>query len=102
MPNKALVLTMPARGSFCIIARHKGLGGGFGCVLPVRALAWPHNAGVSKLTPKMKQLGWCHFHKMCMLFWGIVGQWPRLPVRLKRLVALHNVVHGAPAAGQAQ
>ncbi len=45
--NKALVLTMPALGNFGIIARHKGLGGGFGCVLPVRALAWPHNAGVS-------------------------------------------------------
>jgi len=26
MPNKALVLTMPARRSFGIIARHKGLG----------------------------------------------------------------------------
>jgi len=48
--NKALVLTMPARCSFGIIARHKGLGGGFGFVLPVRALAWPHNAGVSKLS----------------------------------------------------
>ncbi len=45
--NKALMLTMPALGNFCIMARHNGLGGGFGCVLPVRALAWPHNAGVS-------------------------------------------------------
>jgi hypothetical protein len=41
-PNKQMVLTMPARGSFYIIARHTGLGGGFGVVLPVRALAWPH------------------------------------------------------------
>jgi len=48
--NKALVLTMPARRSFGIIARHKGLGGGLGFVLPVRALAWPHNAGVSTLS----------------------------------------------------
>ena len=35
--NKQMVLTLPARCSFCIIARHKSLGGGFGCVLPVRA-----------------------------------------------------------------
>ena len=30
-----------------IIARHKGLGYGVGCVLPVRALAWPRKRGVS-------------------------------------------------------
>jgi len=34
-----MVLTLPARSSFDIIARHKGLGGGFGCVLPLRARA---------------------------------------------------------------
>ena len=45
-PNKALVLTMPARGSFNMLSRHNGLGGFVGFVLPVRALAWPHNAGV--------------------------------------------------------
>ena len=39
MANKALVLTLPARRSFGIIARHKGLGGGFGFVLPVKARA---------------------------------------------------------------
>lgn len=44
--NKALVLTMPARGNFSIRARHKRLGGGFGVVLPHTAPAWPHNAGV--------------------------------------------------------
>jgi hypothetical protein len=38
---------MPACRSFKIIARHKGLGGYIGFVLPLRALAWPHNAGVS-------------------------------------------------------
>ena len=34
---------------FGIIARHKGLGGGVGVVLPLRALAWPHKRGVSNL-----------------------------------------------------
>jgi hypothetical protein len=34
-----MVLTLPAHSSFYIIARHKGLGGYFGFVLPVRALA---------------------------------------------------------------
>ena len=38
-PNKVLVPTLPALRNFNIIARHKGLGGGFGFVLPVRALA---------------------------------------------------------------
>ncbi len=33
---------------------------------------------------------------------GMVGQCPLLPVRLKHVVAFHNVMHGAPAAGQAQ
>jgi hypothetical protein len=46
LPNKALVLTMPAHRSFYIIARYKGLGGWVGFVLPVTALAWPYNAGV--------------------------------------------------------
>jgi hypothetical protein len=47
--NKALVLTAPARSSFGIIARRKRFGGGFGCVLPVRARVRRHNAGVSVL-----------------------------------------------------
>ncbi len=46
MANKRLVLTMPARRSFSIRARHKGLGGSVGFVLPVRALAWLHKRGV--------------------------------------------------------
>jgi hypothetical protein len=50
--NKALVLTMPARGSFGIRARHNGLGGGVGFILPHTALAWPHNAGVRLLPVK--------------------------------------------------
>ena len=37
--NKALVLTLPARGSFHILARHTRLGGGLGFVLPLRARA---------------------------------------------------------------
>jgi len=37
--NKRLVLTLPTRDSFGIIARHKSLGGGVGFVLPVRAQA---------------------------------------------------------------
>jgi hypothetical protein len=32
--NKKMVPTLPARGSFYIIARRKRLGGSFGCVLP--------------------------------------------------------------------
>jgi len=36
-PNKQMVLTLPALRSFGIIARHKGLGSGFGFVLPLRA-----------------------------------------------------------------
>ena len=35
--NKVLVPTLSALRNFSIIARHKGLGGGFGFVLPVRA-----------------------------------------------------------------
>ena len=38
-PNKQMVPTLPARGSFKICARHKRLGGGFGFVLPLRARA---------------------------------------------------------------
>jgi hypothetical protein len=34
-----MVPTLPARGSFYIVARHKGFGGSFSFVLPVRALA---------------------------------------------------------------
>ena len=37
--NKVLVLTLPARGSFNIIARRKRLGGGFSFILPLRARA---------------------------------------------------------------
>jgi len=40
--NKQMVLTIPARRSFYIIARHKGLGSGVGFILPVRARVWPH------------------------------------------------------------
>ena len=32
--NKRMVLTLPARGSFSIIARHNGLGAGIGSVAP--------------------------------------------------------------------
>jgi hypothetical protein len=35
--NKKMVLTLPARGNFCIIARHKRLGGGVGSLLPLWA-----------------------------------------------------------------
>jgi hypothetical protein len=48
-PNKRLVLTMPARRSFCICARYYGLGSGVGFVLPVKALAWPHKRSVRPL-----------------------------------------------------
>jgi hypothetical protein len=48
--NKHLVLTMPARRSFSIIARHNGLGVVFGFILPFRALAWPHKRSVSTLS----------------------------------------------------
>ncbi len=34
-----MVLTLPARSSFRIIARYNGLGGGFGSVLPLKARA---------------------------------------------------------------
>jgi hypothetical protein len=34
-----MVLTLPARGNFGILARPKRLGGGFSVVLPLRALA---------------------------------------------------------------
>ena len=44
--NKRLVLTMPARRSFSIRARHKNWWC-FRFVLPVRALAWPHKRSVS-------------------------------------------------------
>ena len=37
--NKHMVPTLPARGNFHIIARHTGLGGGLGFVLPVKARA---------------------------------------------------------------
>jgi hypothetical protein len=40
--NKKMVLTLPALSSFDIIARHKGLGGVFSLVLPLRALAGQH------------------------------------------------------------
>ena len=53
-PNKRLVLTMPARRSFCICARHYGLGSGVGFVLPVRALAWPYKRGVSSFLYRNK------------------------------------------------
>lgn len=39
MANKGLVLTLPALRNFSIIARRKGLGGGVGFVLPVKARA---------------------------------------------------------------
>ena len=45
---KSLVLTLPAHSNFDIIARHKGLGGYFGLVLPVRARVGPHKLGVSR------------------------------------------------------
>ncbi len=48
--NKALVLTLPAGGSFGLRARHKGLGGFVGCLLPVVALVVLVNAGVSTLS----------------------------------------------------
>ena len=44
--NKRLVLTPPARNSFGIIARHKGLGGNFSVFLPHRAREAQHNRGV--------------------------------------------------------
>jgi hypothetical protein len=39
MANKRMVLTLPARGSFGIIARHTRLGGGVSLVLPHTARA---------------------------------------------------------------
>jgi len=36
---KRMVLTLPARGNFGILARHKRLGGSVGLVLPLRARA---------------------------------------------------------------
>ncbi len=48
-PNKALVQTAPALCNFEITARHTGLGGSFGVVLPVKARERLHNAGVSHL-----------------------------------------------------
>ena len=47
--NKRLQRTKTALGHFGIIARHYGLGGGIGLVLPVRARFWPLNRGVSAL-----------------------------------------------------
>jgi len=41
--------TKTALGHFGIIARHYGLGGGIGLVLPVRARFWPLNRGVRPL-----------------------------------------------------
>jgi hypothetical protein len=37
--NKRMVLTLPARGNFRIIARHKRLGCSAGFILPLRARA---------------------------------------------------------------
>ena len=37
--DNGLVLTLPACGNFGILARHKDLSGGSGCVLPLRARA---------------------------------------------------------------
>ena len=34
LSNKKMVPTLPAHGSFYIIARHKRLGSGIGCILP--------------------------------------------------------------------
>jgi hypothetical protein len=42
-----LVQTPPARGSFSIIARHKGFGGGFSAFLPLRAREAQYKRGVS-------------------------------------------------------
>jgi hypothetical protein len=49
MANKALVLTVPARGNFGIIARRKRFGGGVGAFLPQRARKRRHNAGVRSI-----------------------------------------------------
>ncbi len=46
--NKGLVLTPPAHGNFDMIARHKGLGGNSGFVLPHTARERPHNTGVGR------------------------------------------------------
>jgi len=40
--NKQMVLTTPAHCSFQHNCPPQRFGGGFGVVLPVRALAWPH------------------------------------------------------------
>jgi hypothetical protein len=45
--NNSLVMTVPARRSFTIIARHKGFVCCFGFVLPVKARVRPHKLGVS-------------------------------------------------------
>jgi hypothetical protein len=50
---KHMVLTLPVRGSFSIRARHKGLGSGFGFVLPPTARAGQHNPGVG-LRPNLQ------------------------------------------------
>jgi hypothetical protein len=47
---KALVQTVPALCNFHMIARRKGLGGGFGFILPHTARERLHNAGVSAST----------------------------------------------------
>ena len=50
MANKTMHKTKPARGSFRIIARPNGLGGVFGCLLPVKALDLLVIVGVSTLS----------------------------------------------------
>jgi hypothetical protein len=49
--NKQMVPTLPARGNFYIRARHKSLGGGFGCVLPLKARVGRTFEALGHLTP---------------------------------------------------
>jgi hypothetical protein len=55
-----MVQTMGTRRNFSIIARHKGFGGGFDCVLPVKAFPLLHILGVSHLPCNR------HFHPVAI------------------------------------
>ena len=61
--NKQMVPTLPARRNFEIIARHKGLGSGVDCILPVSNCVLcqdPQVIFLKNLHPKVRYLGQLH------------------------------------------
>ncbi len=65
-----MVLTLPARGSFRIIARYTSLGGGVSFPTAGWGAGGPHMRGVSHLPRGNRLFYCCCFREMMLLKWN--------------------------------